>query len=643
MRKEQTVLIFIVTYFAFILYGFAENVIQPKAPIKQFRIPSFGDNGYIRWVLRGEEGIYRNAEDVSVSGMALRIYSSDERKLLQLSMDSPQAEIEIGTSRAFSEAPIEITGSNFEMSGTGWKWLGDERSIEVKRASKVVFAQGLAATFGLFDPDKNAASALTTILSDRLRLHMQANHYEFEFSGQVTVRSGESLLRCGLLKATAEMPSSNGDAVTGQGDSGRLESIRTIEAQGSVAIEQVDRVVRAERLESDPLNGVTRLSGSAEVELPGAFIFGDSIETRPGQAVAKGNGDSNRAKMILLNTGALGIGGPSQLSEETLVLADTIMVQEDPLQYVFIFKGQVEVLSGGLAQQSEMLTVYSRKGAGKSRDKAQDPVAEVTQMVAEGSVRIERDGQQARAEKVCYDPLRETAELTGTPEFSDGDSTISGDRIDLQPGSVVIYGNPEKPVIVELPSIEDLGYVDKKAATESAESDALLQGADQVESDPELTFAQPVPTFVRSRRVEIRHGSENQEIDFRDNVHVTGTNLEVHAERMEVLLRKTKGLNGSGFVRGSQVEQIIARDAVRINQGARKALCGTAELIPSVGEVILTENARVFDGNSLIEGHRIVLNKGKRLARVEGRAGEGDGRARITIPPSEGDISIPGF
>jgi len=40
---------------------------------------------------------------------------------------------------------------------------------------------------------------------------------------------------------------------------------------------------------------VTRLSGSAEVELPGAFIFGDSIETRPGQAVAKGNGDSNRA------------------------------------------------------------------------------------------------------------------------------------------------------------------------------------------------------------------------------------------------------------------------------------------------------------------------------------------------------------
>ena len=31
----------------------------PIAPIKNFRLPRFGDNGYTQWMLQGEQGIYR--------------------------------------------------------------------------------------------------------------------------------------------------------------------------------------------------------------------------------------------------------------------------------------------------------------------------------------------------------------------------------------------------------------------------------------------------------------------------------------------------------------------------------------------------------------------------------------------------------
>ena len=62
----------------------------PNAPIKNFRLPRFGDNGYTMWMLQGDQGIYDKDEQVSVKQMAMRIYSGDERMALELSMDSPQ-------------------------------------------------------------------------------------------------------------------------------------------------------------------------------------------------------------------------------------------------------------------------------------------------------------------------------------------------------------------------------------------------------------------------------------------------------------------------------------------------------------------------------------------------------------------------
>ena len=49
----------------------------PNAPIQNFRLPRFADNGYTQWVLQGAQGIYDSEEQVRVEGMAMRVYTGD--------------------------------------------------------------------------------------------------------------------------------------------------------------------------------------------------------------------------------------------------------------------------------------------------------------------------------------------------------------------------------------------------------------------------------------------------------------------------------------------------------------------------------------------------------------------------------------
>ncbi len=624
----------------------AAESIQPKAPVENFRIPRFAENGFTQWVLRGERGLFQSEQQVMVEGMELRIYSADERKLVELSMESPQAEILIGENRAYSDAPIQITGGNFNLGGIGWDWLGDEKAIEVKSQAQVVFAEGSGASLGPLVTAAGATTDATTIISsDRLLLQTLEGGYRFEFTGNVRVLSREGSLESRKLVALADLPDSGtGSAGQSLGTGGK-ESMRRIVAEDAVVIQQSDRGIRTERLESFPRENRADLSGLTEVELPGALITGGRIETSPGRAVVSGHASGGRAQMILSETGGLGVGGESQLSEETIILADGITMLEEPEEYRFVFVGRVEVLSGALRQRSDKLTVNSRKTGVETPAEGHEEIGRVYRLLAEGAVVIEQEGQSARADEVCYHPLRETAELTGSPEFSDGESTLRGRRIDLEPGRVVVHGAKEAPVVVQLPEIADLaeGVPDGTGATEAQLEEA---GDEQNETTGETGLAEAAgtePTVVRSQRVVIYHGGDSQRIDFSDDVEVTGTNLHVTSQKMEVYLDKQSGAPAASGALAGDVKRIMARGDVEILQEGRKATCETAELLPADGVVVLTGEARLEDADGMAEGHRITLNRGQRRARVEGHPDEADGRARITLPGLGGEDAASGF
>ena len=38
----------------------------PSAPVQNFRLPSFGENGYTQWVLQGGKGIYDSETQIRI-------------------------------------------------------------------------------------------------------------------------------------------------------------------------------------------------------------------------------------------------------------------------------------------------------------------------------------------------------------------------------------------------------------------------------------------------------------------------------------------------------------------------------------------------------------------------------------------------
>lgn len=589
----------------------------PNAPVKNFKLPRFGDDGFTQWVLQGERGIYDSEAQVRVEGMALRVYSGDERMALELSLDSPEATIRLQENRAFSDEPILIEGANFEISGTGWEWLGDPKEIRVAADSRVAFAQTIN---GGTVPQPEEARR-TTISSDQLLLRTTPLEYRFEFTGGVRAASGDWWLTSEQLVALADAP--KGEAIPESAAAGQIDSVRQIIATRDVVFRQGERTVKAKEAEFYTGERRAVLRGTPTIEVPGAYLTGETVESQAGEIVIRGKPEGGRAQMILLETGGLGLEGAGALSSETIVLADTIRLRELVKVHEFLFEGRVEVLSGNVQLNAENLMVLADRGPVSGvADGSPDALrlGRVSEMRATGSVRIERSGQIATSDQVIFQPEASRALLSGSPQVTNGTAVITGHTMELAPKLAVVRGVVGAPLQVELPVLPDLGFA------ESAEEDSTLT------REPVGNRASNA-TLIQSQVLRMEESPEGTRFRFSDSVVVAGNNLAVTCERMDVITVPERAAP-TGAAGKLMIERIEAFDTLKIKQGGRVAEAGRGTIFPVEGRLVLEENAVVTDARGQVTGHRLTLLQGQRRAIVEGGGPDGE-RARITLPGFE--------
>ncbi len=121
-----------------------EARLVPDAPVLDFKLPMFGQNGYKTWELRGREGRYISEEQIDVLGMNLRLFSGDANLKVHTTIESPAATMLVNESRAEGKSEIKITGNQFQIEGENWRWEGDTRTVTVDKNVKVAFEQQLA-------------------------------------------------------------------------------------------------------------------------------------------------------------------------------------------------------------------------------------------------------------------------------------------------------------------------------------------------------------------------------------------------------------------------------------------------------------------------------------------------------------------
>ena len=265
----------------------------------------------------------------------MRIYSGDERMALELSMDSAEGILSLQENRGYSESPITIVGANFKISGIGWEWSGDTKEIIVKQDTVVKFTQGIAGAFvDIGEAKIEGDLSETEIRSDRLVLRTTEEEYYFEFTGSVHAVSDQMDLKSETLIALADAPKVERDSAAKVAPS-ELDSISQIIARDDVTIIQSGKTIKADEAEFFPREQLANLSGAASVAKKGAYLSGETIRSQSGEIEIAGGEAAGRAQMILTETGGLGILGASALTSDTIVLANTITMREQPTENHF--------------------------------------------------------------------------------------------------------------------------------------------------------------------------------------------------------------------------------------------------------------------------------------------------------------------
>jgi len=137
---------------------------------------------------------------------------------------------------------------------------------------------------------------------------------------------------------------------------------------------------------------------------------------------------------------------------------------------------------------------------------------------------------------------------------------------------------------------------------------------------------EPVSTVIQSQSLDMRSTADETTSVFTGNVVVTGTDLRITCDRLEVVSVRI-GDNNDTIGKQDRFKSLLATGHVRIVQGDREASCGRAQVLPRDDKVILTDQPVVIDhgNNTVATGDPIELLRGER--RVQGT------NVHITLPP----------
>ncbi|MDP1580310.1 MAG: LptA/OstA family protein [Candidatus Didemnitutus sp.] len=124
------------------------------------------------------------------------------------------------------------------------------------------------------------------------------------------------------------------------------------------------------------------------------------------------------------------------------------------------------------------------------------------------------------------------------------------------------------------------------------------------------------PTVIESQQLDMRSSETETTSLFTGNVVVTGTNMRLSCDRLEVIAVRTPDAHAAiGNV--EKFKSLIATGNVLITQGDREAACGRAVVLPGDDKIILTERPVVTDRGVgwTWTGDELLLLRGERQVR----------------------------
>lgn len=124
------------------------------------------------------------------------------------------------------------------------------------------------------------------------------------------------------------------------------------------------------------------------------------------------------------------------------------------------------------------------------------------------------------------------------------------------------------------------------------------------------------PTVIESRALDMKSTDTETTSVFTGSVVVTGTNLRLACDRLQVVAFRQKD-NTAAIGKVERFKSLVAEGNVRIIQGDREAACGKAVVLPGDDKITLTDRPVVTDKGVgwTWTGDELVLLRGERQVR----------------------------
>jgi hypothetical protein len=137
---------------ALLLVG-ASTPIIPTAPIIDFRLPVFNEQGFRHWEVRGSEAVFDPVQErAEIKSLRLTVYSGDEREFVENVVESPYAVLLRKELSVSGPGLIRLIGyergREFEVRGEDWSFQEIPPSAtNPEKTKSVVIRKNVVVTF----------------------------------------------------------------------------------------------------------------------------------------------------------------------------------------------------------------------------------------------------------------------------------------------------------------------------------------------------------------------------------------------------------------------------------------------------------------------------------------------------------------
>lgn len=113
--------------------------VQTNAPILNFSLPSFNEQGFRTMLVRGREAIVTSKTEARLRDMTLTVFSGDAAARVETVFVSPAATVRLDERVVFGEESVRVVNDRFELLGTDWRYEHDAKRILIRAGARVVF------------------------------------------------------------------------------------------------------------------------------------------------------------------------------------------------------------------------------------------------------------------------------------------------------------------------------------------------------------------------------------------------------------------------------------------------------------------------------------------------------------------------